>query len=125
MIKNKKVLIFMAIFFILAIIIMPTISNASDPIKNPNVYKPGNPDDGDINAVSEEANKILNAVSIIGVIASVITLTILGIKYMVGSIEEKAEYKKSMLPYLIGAMLLFATSSIVSLISNATQQTLK
>lgn len=40
MIKNKKVLIFMAIFLILAIIIMPTISNASGPIDNPGNYDP-------------------------------------------------------------------------------------
>ena len=37
---------------------------------------------------------------------SVITLVVLGIKYMVGSIEERAEYKKSMIPYLIGAFLI-------------------
>ena len=40
MIKSKKTLIFMAIFFILAIIIMPTISNATSPIDNPGHYDP-------------------------------------------------------------------------------------
>lgn len=122
--KNKKVLIFMVIFLILAIIIMPTISNASDPIKNPGGYQPGSPNSGDVSAITTEGNKVLSAVSIIGAVASVITIAILGIKYMIGSVEEKAEYKKSMIPYLIGAILLFSTSSIVSIILRFTRQTL-
>ena len=37
---------------------------------------------------------------------------------MMGSTDEKAEYKKSMLPYVIGAVLVFAASSIASVIYN-------
>ena len=32
---------------------------------------------------------------------------------MMGSAEEKAEYKKTMLPYLIGAVIVFAASILV------------
>lgn len=39
---------------------------------------------------------------------------ILGIKYMLGSTEQKATYKKSMLPYLVGAVLLFGGVSITT-----------
>ena len=35
---------------------------------------------------------------------------------MMGSAEEKAEYKKSMLPYLIGALILFAASTIANVV---------
>ena len=31
-------------------------------------------------------------------------------------VEEKAEYKKTMLPYLIGAVLVFATSNLIAII---------
>ena len=37
---------------------------------------------------------------------------ILGIKYMTGSAEEKAEYKKTMVPYLVGAVILFGAAAI-------------
>ena len=50
---------------------------------------------------------------------------ILGIKYMIGSVEEKAEYKKSMIPYIIGILLLVSTSAIVGLIAQLTQEALK
>ncbi|MEI3401230.1 MAG: hypothetical protein V8R51_02250 [Clostridia bacterium] len=43
----------------------------------------------------------------VGIVLSVVILIILGIKYMMGSAEEKAEYKKTMIPYLIGAVSVF------------------
>lgn len=36
---------------------------------------------------------------------------------MVGSIEEKAEYKKSMIPYIIGVVLLFSVSGVLKFIN--------
>lgn len=62
---------------------------------------------------------ILGYVRIIGSILAVVILAIIGLKYMMGSAEEKAEYKKSMMPYLIGAILVFASSQLASAIYNA------
>lgn len=60
--------------------------------------------------------KTKTIVSTIGSIVSVISLIVIGIKYMLGSTEEKAEYKKSMMPYFIGAICLFAASNITGII---------
>ena len=57
-------------------------------------------------------NQIISIISVIGSIVSVIVLIVLGLKYMMGSAEEKAEYKKTLMPYLIGAVLIFAASVI-------------
>ena len=38
---------------------------------------------------------------------------------MLGSVEQKAEYKKTMLPYVIGAALIFGASTISYIIMNA------
>lgn len=59
---------------------------------------------------------IINVVSIVGSAAAIITLIILGIKYMMGSAEEKAEYKKTLLPYIIGAAMVFGASVLVGVI---------
>lgn len=61
-------------------------------------------------------NAIIGALKAIGTIISVAILVVLGIKYMMGSAEEKAEYKKTMIPYLIGAVLIFAAPYIASAI---------
>ena len=35
---------------------------------------------------------------------------------MMGSVEEKADYKKSMIPYLVGAILIFAASALAQVV---------
>ena len=66
-------------------------------------------------------NSILGIIQVIGTIASVGILMIMGIKYMAGSAEAKAAYKKTMVPFIIGAIFLFAAVNIVSMIYSATQ----
>lgn len=66
--------------------------------------------------ISNLGQNIIQIISVIGSIASVIVLIILGIKYMMGSAEEKAEYKKTMIPYVIGALLIFAATTIVNVL---------
>lgn len=61
-------------------------------------------------------NQIIGIITTIGIVVSVVVLVILGIKYMIGSAEEKAEYKKTMIPYIIGAILVFAASTIASIV---------
>lgn len=76
----------------------------------------------DTQTAIDKVKTIIGYITGIGMAVSVITLVVLGIKYMVGSIEERAEYKKSMLPYLIGAFLVFAISTIVSVIMQFTNE---
>ena len=80
---------------------------------------------GDTNntgAVQNIGQQILGIVQVVGSIAAVITLVVLGIKYMMGSAEEKAEYKKTMIPYIVGAVLIFAGTSIVKVIYQLASQ---
>ena len=69
-----------------------------------------------LSGVTNVGNQIITILTTIGVIASVIVLIVLGIKYMMGSAEEKAEYKKTMMPYVIGAALVFAASAIAGML---------
>lgn len=61
---------------------------------------------------------ILTIVNNIGLVTSILILAVLGIKYMLGSVEEKADYKKDMIPYLVGAGLLFGITSIVKIMQS-------
>ncbi len=66
--------------------------------------------------ISKIGNQIITIITTIGIVVSVIVLVVLGIKYMMGSAEEKAEYKKTLMPYVIGAGLVFAASSIAQIV---------
>ena len=59
---------------------------------------------------------IVGPIRVIGSFVSVLTLIIIGIKYMFGSVEEKAQYKKILLPYFWGAIMVFGITNIVSII---------
>ena len=61
-------------------------------------------------------NKIVNIIQVVGIVVAVVILLVIGIKYMIGSASEKAEYKKTMIPYIVGAILIFAGTSIVKVI---------
>jgi len=69
--------------------------------------------------IGELGNKIIGIVQTAGTIIAVVVIVILGIKYMMGSAEEKAEYKKTLMPYIIGAVLVLLSVNIVSWIFSA------
>ena len=71
--------------------------------------------------IKNKGNKIIGAVQFVGSFVSVIALVIMGIEYMLGSVEEKAEYKKTMMPYVIGAILLFATSNLLGIVDSVSK----
>lgn len=60
--------------------------------------------------------RALGYIQIIGTVVSVVALILIGLKYMLGSVEEKAEYKKTLIPYIIGAFILFTGTLIPNLI---------
>lgn len=92
------------------------VVTSQDPIENVNRYKPEIINQGSV--LEDKAGTILGYINTFGVVASVITIMIVGIKYMIGSVDEKAEYKKTMINYLIGAFLLFSITTVANIIYN-------
>ena len=64
----------------------------------------------------DKAGRVITVVQTVGSIASVVCLIVIGIKYMTGSVEEKAEYKKTLVPYVIGAALVFTITNLLSIV---------
>lgn len=85
----------------------------NDPTKDPNYWKPTV---GSDDTLVDKTSSLLGAINTIGIIVSMIALIAIGIKYMLGSVEEKAEYKKTMIPYIIGFVLLMTCTTIANLI---------
>ncbi len=57
------------------------------------------------------------ALTIGGIIAAVM-MVVIAIKYLASSPNEKAELKKYLIPYMVGAILVFASSGIIGFIAN-------
>ena len=110
--KTKAIAIGIMIITILFFMINPVTKATIDPGE----YNPGEIDTGDIEPVINIAGVIVNTLATIGIVVSVITLIIIGLKYMMGSVEEKAEYKKTMIPYIVGVVMVVAITQILKLI---------
>ena len=68
--------------------------------------------------ITNVGGQIVDMITTVAIIVAVIVLLVLGIKYMMGSAAEKAEYKKTMIPYLVGAVLVFGAAAIAKAIIN-------
>lgn len=113
--KKLKVVAFILLIasVVLSISCMPVMAVDYDPITNPGGFKPGGSIDG---TLSEKIGTLLGVIQIIGIAVAVIVLMVLGLKYMLGSVEEKAVNKKAMIPYLVGALMVFSLTTIPNFI---------
>lgn len=114
-----KILIFIVVFFTFSKIPSLAYDEIDNGIKiasvlNTNAFKPNNL--SNVDAIVEKGGTIIEVIRVIGIIVTVISLMLLGIKYMTGSVEEKADYKKTMIPYLIGVVIFFSLSTILTTI---------
>ena len=113
--KNSK-LIFIFIIIITILLLFTLNSYAGYTILNPDDWTPSDPTTGNSGKLLEKANSIVYALRIFGTIVAVVAFTVIGIRYMSASTEEKASYKETMVPYLIGAVMIFAIPNIIGII---------
>lgn len=69
-------------------------------------------------SVDTEFNRIYNILFGIGVALSVIIGAILGIKFMLGTVEEQAKIKEMLIPYIAGCVVIFGAFGIWRLAIN-------
>ncbi len=58
------------------------------------------------------SNTIYNILLVVGIVVAVIAGLIMGIKFIMGGIEEKAEIKNMLIPYIIGCIVVFGAFTI-------------
>ena len=119
--KNINKMIKIATFVTVAIMLIMTVSNVfAATSTNPGNFT-GNIDGMKTDDISKWSNNIIGVISMVASAAAIVILIILGVKYMMGSAEEKAEYKKTLIPYIIGAVFVFGASALTGIIYNVMQ----
>ena len=140
--KKKNIIIILIFSLILALMVMiPTVSRAKDAIYREPTMQDGASKDGlddmitDAERFESESGATIgkdtsstfeldqgklqdfpsNLFSVLLIAATAVTIVVgvvLGIKYMIGSTEQKAEYKKMLLPYVIGCASIYGALGI-------------
>lgn len=81
-----------------------------------------NPDDFKNIAVEEDLagslGDIIGIVQIVGVAVSVIACIVMGIRYVLSTTEDRADIKKKLIPFVIGAIIFFGATGILRLIAS-------
>lgn len=85
---------------------METINNQVNATADTNVT----------NSVKSIAGSVITITKVICAGVAVAMLTILGIKYMSAAPGEKADIKKHAVPYVVGAVIMFGCTGILSII---------
>lgn len=109
--KTNKILITSIICTVILAIILPNIVLASGSIDTN--YTIGGT--SAIHSSDGMIRKLLGYIQVAGSILSVVALIVIGFRYMFSSIEEQSKIKGVIIYYVIGAVLVFATSNIVGL----------
>ena len=83
----------------------------------------GNWKDTPYNSIDESglktiSNFLYNLFLSVGIIVAVVVGIIIGIKFITGSVEQKAEYKEVLYPYLLSCAVLFGAFGIWKIVVN-------
>ena len=111
----KKAIKIMSVIMVIAMLVSASTPIFATSLGGLTSMKPTY-DSNTASGVQGIGSKVLGIITVIGIVVSVIVIAGLGIKYITGSAEEKAEYKKTMMPYVIGAALVFAASAIAGIL---------
>lgn len=122
---RKKICILLVILIIFSSLIYVSNCYAADSIVTKlnmsNITKVDQ--SANANGLLASINGVIGLLQLVGSGIAIIVVTILGIKYILASPSDKADVKKSIMPILIGCILLFGGVNIVAMIANISEQT--
>lgn len=115
--QGFKILTILLIGLLLISIIPINTSEAlTNPLYAPGAYKPSVNNEADSGIFIDIGQMVIGILQGLGILISVVSLMVIGFKYISGSLSQKAEYKERLVPYLIGAVMVFAIPQIVGLV---------
>ena len=125
---NSKKIILMSLIFILVLCVFSATALAGDPIDT--LLSSVTQDDvsaGDTSGEGIQAaiNNILGITQIAGTGVALIAVSLLGIKYMLASAEDKAEIKKYIVGVVIGGLLVFGGVELAQMLAQFSGEVFK
>lgn len=75
-------------------------------------------------AMNSAISDIAGLLTGLGIIVAVVIAAVLGIQFMIGSVEQQAKVKDAIIPYLVGCVVVFGALGIWRLVISALNQTM-
>ena len=117
--KMFKLFLTLILMFSMLIGIMTIVSNASSYSQQMGTlinadYKDNTNTTGNVNKIT---GTVITVIRIIGIAVAIVMLLVVAMKYMTAAPGDKADIKKSAVQYVVGAIVLFAVTGILGIIS--------
>lgn len=109
----KKVTKILTIVLLVAMIVL-SVSEVFAGSLITDIENSANLADVNMGTLPQTIGKVVAYIRNAAIIVGVVIILILGIKYMTGSVEEKAGYQKSFVPLIVGIVVVMAATSIAS-----------
>lgn len=112
--KAIKIITVLCLAFTLFLgVAQPTISLAAGSNPNDVVGKLNHDKTAGQEQITSLGTSVISFIWILSIVVAVVVIMYTGLKFIVGSANEKAEYKKSLVPIVVGVLLLVAATTIV------------
>lgn len=115
--KILKLIAIISVFIIVSVFPVKVFSSWVDGADN-FLESAGNSITVDKDQLTSASDEIYNTLTSIGMIVAVIVGMILGITYMMTGAVDKAKVKESIMPYLLGCIVIFGAFGIWKLVIN-------
>lgn len=115
--KILKLIAIISVFIIVSVFPVKVFSSWVDDADN-FLESEGNSITVDKDQLTSASDEIYNTLTSIGMIVAVIVGMILGITYMMTGAVDKAKVKESIMPYLLGCIVIFGAFGIWKLVIN-------
>lgn len=109
---NNKVIKVISLVLILVVCFSVT-ALALDPSTFMSSVGPNN-----VSALNTLGGTIINVMQVVATVVAIAVLLFVGIKFLLASPAQKANIKDMLIPYVIGAVLIFATVPILGIIKS-------
>ncbi len=117
--KKQKIIFSIILFFLFSFTIFSPVLAAGDIVsKGDDFIKKG--EEGSVEITDESikgvTDSLYNVFLVIGITIAVIVGIILGVQFMIGSVEQKSKVKESIIPYIAGCAAIFGGFGIWKLV---------
>lgn len=115
--KKKIMIIVVLIVSMINICIMPSFAadtslDIEEAITGADKFIEKGKEKVDDAEIQKASNSLVNLFIVAGTVIAVVYIGILGMKFMMGSVEEKAQIKETLIPFIVGCVVVFGAFTI-------------
>ena len=115
-VNNKKTIVRKILLFIMLLIIAFSYAKVNAEDYNRFLVNDLDKDGGIGDKTKDLGNMVIGILQVVGTAAAIIMLVFVAIKYMSAAPDERANMKKGLTVYVVGAIMVFAATNIVAIL---------